>query len=144
MLLVILWIVWILILFSQLFYFSFMEGRKMFWSCALLNLILTDRAGLFEAPEMWYEPWRKVPQDDSIYGYKAKRIRKSNIFLENRASTPLGMFYQERDTEVKSNPSALFGIIAVFDFGLFIWQRIYGDSGEGPAKISKSDVRNGD
>lgn len=54
------------------------------------------------------------------------------------------MFYQERDTEVKSNPSALFGIIAVFDFGLFVWQWIYGDSGEGPAKISKSDVRNGD
>lgn len=116
----------------------------MFWSCVLLNLALTHREGLFEAPEIWYEPWRKVPQDDSIYDYKAKRIRKSNIFLEKRASTPLGMFYQERDTEVKSNPSALFGIIAVFDFGLFIWQWIYGDSGEGPAKISKSDVRNGD
>lgn len=54
------------------------------------------------------------------------------------------MFYRERDTEVKSNPSALFGIIAVFDFGLCIWPRIYGDSGEGPAKISRSDVRNGD
>lgn len=63
--------------------------------------------------------------------------------MEKRASTPLGMFYQERDTEVKSNPSALFGIIAcsilVFAFG-----KVYGDPGEGPAKISKSDVRNGD
>lgn len=35
------------------------------------------------------------------------------------------MFYQERDTEVKSNPSALFGVIALFDFGLCIWQSIW-------------------
>ena len=104
---------------------AFIEGRKMFWSCVLLNLVLTDREELFEAPEIWSDPWRKLPQDDSIHGYKARRISKSNIFLEKRASTPLGMFYQERDTEVKSNPSALFGIIAVFDFGLCIWQSIW-------------------
>lgn len=104
---------------------TFIEGRRMFWRCVLLNLVLTDREELFEAPEIWYEPGRKVPQDDSIHDYKAKRIRKSNIFLGKKASIPLGMFYQERDTEVKSNPSALFGIIAVFDFGLCIWLRIW-------------------
>lgn len=59
----------------------------------------------------------KVPQDERLQDFKAKRIIKSNIFLEKRASTPVRIFYQERDTEVKSNPPALFGIIAVFDFG---------------------------
>ena len=52
-------------------------------------------------------------------------LARAIYFWKKRASTPLGMFYQERDTEVKSNPSALFGIIAVFDFGLCIWQSIW-------------------
>lgn len=74
-----------------------------------------------------------------------KQDLESTIFLEKKGkhTTSLGMFYQERDTEVKSNLCALFGIVSVFDFGLWVWQE-YGDSGEGPAKISRSDVRNGD
>lgn len=49
-----------------------------------------------------------------------KQDLESTIFLEKKGkhTTSLGMFYQERDTEVKSNLRALFGIVSVFDFGL--------------------------
>lgn len=34
----------------------------MFWSCALLNLALTDGEGLFEAPEIWYSFGERYPK----------------------------------------------------------------------------------
>lgn len=60
---------------------ALIEGRQIFWSCVLLNLFLTDRKGLFEAPEIWYESWRKVPQDDSVYMITKQRGLERAIYF---------------------------------------------------------------
>ena len=122
---------------------AFIEGRKMFWSCALLNLVLTDGEELFEAPEIWSEPWRKAPQDDSIHDYRARGLARAIYFWKKGQAHHLECFIkrgmQKRKVILLLYLALLLCSILVFAFG-----KVYGDSGEGPAKISKSDVRNGD
>lgn len=133
---VISWIVCTWILFSQLF-----SGKK------------CSEDVLFQ---IWFlltgcNYWKHLRSDislggryhESIHDYKAKRIRNSNIFWKKGQAYHLECFIKRGIPKWKVilllYLALLLCSILVFAFG-----KEYGDSGEGPAKISKSDVRNGD
>lgn len=94
----------------------------MFWSCAFLNLVLTDREGFFEAPEIWYKLWRKIPQDDSIHDFKAKRIRKSSSFWRKGQAFHLECFIKKGTQKWRV---ILLLYLAMFSFGLCFWQSMW-------------------
>lgn len=141
MLIVISWIAWILILFSQLFYFSFMEGRKMFWSSILLNLVLTDRNYLkhLKSDMSLGKRYHKM----IAYMITKQRGLEQYIFGKKGQAHHLECFIirgiQKWKVILLLYLALLLCSILVFAFG-----KGDGDSGEGPVKISKSDVRNGD